>query len=422
MKKIFLSILLLISFSIFSQTKKEYSGPFEKGTATYQYCESKNGKKIFCGKFNYKNEICNINGNFKNDKKIGDWIYENKYDSKEESQKYYAKTTGSYLNGLKNGKWVYYTQTFNNNKIIPIITELTFVNDTLVGKYKYDNHILIEGQFSNKGEFIGLWHYRFPDGSEHFGEFKDNVLLKLTKKRVSNGEIMDLYDSKIDIVNFNQKFANDTIIKRVQFSQEFANNKDNFKYVYGLKNGYEESTRKLITFFLPNIVNTIQFSELEKNSFILLNKMKFNVPEILINNLNFENNTRINDSVKISIPNNSEILTKQYEGKIYNFNTIDVNPIFETDNQTFFQYISKNYKAFEDEIDARLNLFVELVIETDGSISNIKVQQRSGYSNNAEREINRILKYCPKWKPGIYKNETVRVKYSFPIMIVNNRN
>jgi len=171
-----------------------------------------------------------------------------------------------------------------------------------------------------------------------------------------------------------------------------------------------------------NIVNTIQFSELEKNSFILLNKMKFNVPEILINNLNFENNTRINDSVKISIPNNSEILTKQYEGKIYNFNTIDVNPIFETDNQTFFQYISKNYKAFEDEIDARLNLFVELVIETDGSISNIKVQQRSGYSNNAEREINRILKYCPKWKSGIYKNETVRVKYSFPIMIVNNRN
>ena len=57
---------------------------------------------------------------------------------------------------------------------------------------------------------------------------------------------------------------------------------------------------------------------------------------------------------------------------------------------------------------------VMFVVETDGSLSNVRVARKVFPSLDAEAV--RVVKAMPKWKPGKEKGRAVRVNFTMPIV------
>ena len=79
------------------------------------------------------------------------------------------------------------------------------------------------------------------------------------------------------------------------------------------------------------------------------------------------------------------------------------------------QWISKNIKypmiAQENNIQGRV--FVQFVIERDGSVTDVKVAR--SVDPSLDKEAIRVVKAMPKWTPGTQRNKPVRVSYTVPI-------
>ena len=79
------------------------------------------------------------------------------------------------------------------------------------------------------------------------------------------------------------------------------------------------------------------------------------------------------------------------------------------------KWISKNVKypvlAMENGIQGKV--FVQFVIEKDGSITDVKVSR--GVDASLDKEAVRVVKAMPKWKPGKQRGKPVRVSYTLPI-------
>ena len=61
-------------------------------------------------------------------------------------------------------------------------------------------------------------------------------------------------------------------------------------------------------------------------------------------------------------------------------------------------------------------VYVEFVVEKNGSITDAKVIRRIG--GGCDEEAIRVINKMPKWKPGYQFNKTVRVKYTLPVRFI----
>ncbi len=84
------------------------------------------------------------------------------------------------------------------------------------------------------------------------------------------------------------------------------------------------------------------------------------------------------------------------------------------------KWISKNVKypvlAMENGIQGKV--FVQFVIERDGSITDVKVVRGVDSSLDKEplaKEAIRVVKAMPKWTPGKQRGKAVRVSFTLPI-------
>ena len=79
------------------------------------------------------------------------------------------------------------------------------------------------------------------------------------------------------------------------------------------------------------------------------------------------------------------------------------------------KWIAKNVKdpmiAQENNIQGKV--FVQFVIEKDGSVSDVKVAR--SVDPSLDKEAIRVVKAMPKWKPGKQRGKPVRVSYTVPI-------
>ncbi len=82
---------------------------------------------------------------------------------------------------------------------------------------------------------------------------------------------------------------------------------------------------------------------------------------------------------------------------------------------SMYAYIVKNLKypeaAKEKGIEGRV--FVQFVIEKDGSISNVKILR--GIGGGCEEAAVEMIKNMPKWKPGKQRGKPVRCQFNLPI-------
>lgn len=97
------------------------------------------------------------------------------------------------------------------------------------------------------------------------------------------------------------------------------------------------------------------------------------------------------------------------------YQIVEEAPQFPGGETKLMEYIAKNLtypqEAKDKGIDGRV--FVAMVIEKDGSVSNVKVLR--GIGGGCDEEAVRVIKSMPKWKPGMMKGEPVPVSYQIPI-------
>jgi TonB family protein len=65
------------------------------------------------------------------------------------------------------------------------------------------------------------------------------------------------------------------------------------------------------------------------------------------------------------------------------------------------------------EADFSGTVYIEFIIEIDGTITNLKVTK--SLSILLDREVLRVITKIPKWKPGKQHNRLVRTLYVIPI-------
>jgi len=76
-----------------------------------------------------------------------------------------------------------------------------------------------------------------------------------------------------------------------------------------------------------------------------------------------------------------------------------------------FSNIKYPLKAKEQKIQGKV--YVQFIVEKDGSISEIKI--RRGAHELLDQEAIRVVKMMPNWKPGTMRGRKVRVRYTLPI-------
>lgn len=79
------------------------------------------------------------------------------------------------------------------------------------------------------------------------------------------------------------------------------------------------------------------------------------------------------------------------------------------------QWIAKNVKYPQEAMEKNIQgkVFVQFVVEKDGSISNVKIIR--GQDSLLNDETIRVIKSMPPWKPGKLRGVPVRVSYTLPI-------
>ncbi len=110
-------------------------------------------------------------------------------------------------------------------------------------------------------------------------------------------------------------------------------------------------------------------------------------------------------TIKLADPSKSNIV----------FTSVEHVPEFPGGLNAFSQFLASNIRYPKEARDKNTQgrVIISFIVETDGSLSNIKVAR--GIGDGADEEALRVLSMSPKWKPGVQNGLTVRVAYSVPI-------
>ncbi len=98
------------------------------------------------------------------------------------------------------------------------------------------------------------------------------------------------------------------------------------------------------------------------------------------------------------------------------FMVVEDMPEFPGGSAKMMEYIQKNmkYPMMARESDIQGRVFVNFVVEPDGSISNVTVMR--GIGGGCDEEALRVVQSMPKWKPGKQRGTAVRCSFTVPII------
>lgn len=189
-----LNILFLITFlSVWNvsiaQSLKTYSGKYQKGTATYSYNDNPAGGRIYEGDFVYTAPHCKIAGQFKNNKKNGQWIYEG----------YKQSLKLSYKDGVLDGMYQFIRGGDNIRALLLTIKDGKFVGSAKGTDIGYTWNRLshyrgaFSGQFDENGYMDGDWTFKEDDDSIYVfhATYEHGVCRKCYREDITTGDIAE---------------------------------------------------------------------------------------------------------------------------------------------------------------------------------------------------------------------------------------
>lgn len=94
---------------------------------------------------------------------------------------------------------------------------------------------------------------------------------------------------------------------------------------------------------------------------------------------------------------------------------VEENPEFPGGDEERVRFLNKNltYPQEARETNTSGTVYLEFVVERDGSISNISIKR--GIGGGCDEEAVRVVKMMPKWKPGRQQGHEVRVQFMLPV-------
>ncbi|RYY37520.1 MAG: TonB family protein [Sphingobacteriaceae bacterium] len=97
------------------------------------------------------------------------------------------------------------------------------------------------------------------------------------------------------------------------------------------------------------------------------------------------------------------------------FTQVEDQPQFPGGSEAFAKYLGANirYPAMARNRKIVGRVFLNFIVEKDGSLKDIKVMR--GIGGGCDEEAVRVLKQSPKWAPGKQNGKVVRVQYALPV-------
>ena len=159
----------------------------------------------------------------------------------------------------------------------------------------------------------------------------------------------------------------------------------------------------------PEKKEIIRYFDVEENvpESITQKEKKQEVPDIKEE----ETTTIVKEEVK------EETAEEVVEEKAIPFALVEVKPKFQGgDANTFSKWVSQNleYPAAAKANGLSGRVMVEFTVNTDGSVSDVKVLR--GVDPELDAEAIRVIQSSPKWTPGEQRDSPVKVSYQFPVI------
>lgn len=100
----------------------------------------------------------------------------------------------------------------------------------------------------------------------------------------------------------------------------------------------------------------------------------------------------------------------------YGYGMVEENANFPGGEKGLFAYLDKNvqYPAMEQDAGIQGRVFVEFVVDKDGSVLNVALKK--GLSPGLDKEALRVVKAMPKWTPAKMGGRPVKQLYRLPIL------
>ena len=97
------------------------------------------------------------------------------------------------------------------------------------------------------------------------------------------------------------------------------------------------------------------------------------------------------------------------------FDVVETMPEFPGGRTALMYFLANNIHYPDDAkmMGIQGRVFINFVVETDGSITNIKILR--GIGSGCDEEAARVVKIMPKWSPGLSKGKPVRVSFNLPV-------
>ena len=101
---------------------------------------------------------------------------------------------------------------------------------------------------------------------------------------------------------------------------------------------------------------------------------------------------------------------------------IEESPSFPGGEEALYDFINNNLHYPEAACEANVSgtVVVCFAVETDGTISNVRIMRDLGYG--CGEEAVRLVKLMPKWNPGKQGGIIVRTEFSLPVRFIPNQN
>jgi len=93
----------------------------------------------------------------------------------------------------------------------------------------------------------------------------------------------------------------------------------------------------------------------------------------------------------------------------------DEMPEFPGGLSKLMEFVNANLRYPEEAIEAHITgkVFASFVVGSDGYVRDVVIAKGIGYG--CDEEVKRVIEAMPKWKPGIYNQKKVPVRYSIPV-------
>ncbi len=100
------------------------------------------------------------------------------------------------------------------------------------------------------------------------------------------------------------------------------------------------------------------------------------------------------------------------------FIVVEEAPEFPGGEEAMMRYLVENIKLEELEQMESIpqTLYLSFVIDTDGSVTNVKVL-RSSLNQSLDNSAMNAVKNMPRWKPGKQNGKEVKVQYNIPVRV-----